>query len=109
MHAGGQVLENVRPVTLSYEPDEPSGCIVRKRHWTSLLAAAQADRVQLHYNAQVNCCLKSLQEDAVKSKTTAALLPILDCARCTCTVGKRLFMLSASFCLPINHWLAEIH
>ena len=52
-----QVLANVRPVRLTYKPEEKVGFLVRKGHWTSLVVAAKADRVQMHYDPQVGTSL----------------------------------------------------
>ena len=46
-------MANIRPVTLTFKPEEKTGFIVRKRHWTALLMTARADRVQMRYETQV--------------------------------------------------------
>ena len=48
-----QVLADVKPVRLTCKPEEKVGFLVRKGHWTSLVVAANADRVQMHYDPQV--------------------------------------------------------
>lgn len=59
--AAVQVLEGFQPVTLSHKADEKVGWIVRKRHWTSLKAAARSDHVLLDYNGQVSFHLLYLE------------------------------------------------
>lgn len=54
-----QVLADIKPVTLTYKLEEKVGFLVRRGHWTSLVMAARADRVQMHYDPQAGvslCC-----------------------------------------------------